>query len=66
MGSEMKLALEVWSSSDKRHERHFFIKDGQGASYQDGRYVMGYNPEIVSDEKMQAILTILGFDVVAS
>lgn len=55
----MKLSLEVWSSTDNRHERHYFIKDGQGASYQDGRYVVGFNPEIVSEEKIARILAII-------
>lgn len=54
-----KLNLEVWSSTDNRHERHYFIADGQGASYQDGRYVFGYNPEIVDADKVQRILAII-------
>jgi hypothetical protein len=55
----MKLSLESWQSSDNRHEKHFFIKDGTGASYQDGRYVFGYNPDIVSAEKVERILRII-------
>ena len=55
----MQLDLEVWSSTDNRHERHYFIKDGAGASYQDGRYVFGYNPEIVPPEKVERILAII-------
>lgn len=55
----MKLSLEVWSSTDNRHERHYFIKDGAGASYQDGRYVFGYNPEIIPQEKVDRILAII-------
>jgi hypothetical protein len=55
----MQLSLEIWSSTDNRHERHFFIKDGAGASYQDGRYVFGYNPEIVSEDKVKRILEII-------
>jgi hypothetical protein len=55
----MKLNLENWASSDNRHEKHFFIADGQGASYQDGRYVFGYNPDIVSEDKVERILKII-------
>lgn len=56
----MQLSLETWSSSDNRHERHYFLKDGQpGAAYQDGKYVFGYNPDIVSADKVQRILAII-------
>lgn len=55
----MKLSLEKWWSSDNRHERHYFIKEGEGVSYQDGRYVFGYNPEIISPEKVHRILEII-------
>jgi len=55
----MKLKLEKWYSTENRHEEHFFLADGLAAGYQESAYVFGYNPEIVSAEKVQRILRII-------
>jgi hypothetical protein len=54
-----KLRLEVWHSSENREERHYFMSDPQPAGYQQSPYVWGYNPQVVSEEKVERILAIL-------
>jgi hypothetical protein len=55
----MKLHLEVWESSENRHERHYFMKDGAAHGYQNAAYVFGYNPEIVSEDVVQKIIVLI-------
>ena len=55
----MKLRLEVWNSSENREERHFFINDFQPTAYQQSPYVFGYNPLVVSEDKVAKILEII-------
>lgn len=55
----MKLCLEKWYSTENRHEEHYFLADASSAGYQDSAYVFGYNPEIVSEEKVKKILEII-------
>jgi hypothetical protein len=53
------LHLEVWSSSENRHERHYFMRDGQMHGYQRGQYVWGYNPALISDETAAKIRLLI-------
>jgi len=53
------LRLEKWFSTENRHECHYFLKEGLAAGYQESAYVFGYNPEIVSPEKVKRILEII-------
>ncbi len=55
----MELRLEKWYSSENRHEEHFFMACGPSAGYQTSTYVFGYNPKIVSKEKVERILEII-------
>jgi hypothetical protein len=55
----MKLRLEEWKSTENRHEKHYFMADGLAAGYQKSSYVFGYNPEIVSPDKVRRILAII-------
>lgn len=55
----MKLKLEKWQSSENRHEEHYFLADGPRTGYQDSAYVFGYNPELVTPEKVARILAII-------
>lgn len=57
----MKLEAEIWSSTHNRHEKHYFIRDGQHA-YQDGTYLFGLNPNRVTPEQEREILKILGYE----
>jgi hypothetical protein len=57
-----KVEVEIWQSSQNRHERHYFLRNGQHA-YQDGQYICGVNPELVTPEQERAILAILGYAV---
>lgn len=54
-----KLRLEKWFSTENRHEEHFFLVDGLKAGYQESAYVFGYNPEIVTPDKVSRILDII-------
>jgi len=60
-----KVEVEIWQSSQNRHEKHYFIRDGQHA-YQDGAYLVGINPERVTPEQERSILAILGYESIAS
>jgi hypothetical protein len=53
------LRLEKWYSTENRHECHYFLADGLVAGYQESAYVFGYNPELVSAEKVAHILRII-------
>lgn len=53
------LSVEVWESSDNRAEKHYFLKDGSRHGYQDGRYLLGLNPQIVPPAVEQQILKLL-------
>lgn len=55
----MKLRLEVWKSSENREERHFFIDNFERTAYQQSPYVFGYNPLVVSEDKVEKILEII-------
>jgi hypothetical protein len=61
--TEDKLRLEKWYSTENRHEEHYFLVDGLAAGYQESAYVFGYNPEIVSKEKVKRILDIIRSDL---
>jgi len=50
--------LEVWQSNKNRTEKHYFLMGGQHA-YQDGRYLFGLNPQLVTPEQEAAILKLL-------
>lgn len=54
-----ELKLEKWFSTENRHEEHFFMVDGLAAGYQESAYVFGYNPEVISPEKVERILRIV-------
>jgi hypothetical protein len=54
-----KLRLEKWYSTENRHEEHFFLVDGLAAGYQESAYCFGYNPEMISPEKVKRILAII-------
>jgi hypothetical protein len=59
----LKLKLEVWRSDHNRHECHFFLP-GDGSGYQpDGRYFLGYNPQLINEVQIQRILEILNASV---
>lgn len=55
----MKLSVENWHSTDNRHEKHYFLKDGAQHGYQDGQYLVGLNPSIVPPETEAKILQLL-------
>ena len=55
----MKVRLEKWYSTENRHEEHFFLVDGPAAGYQESAYVFGYNPEVISPEKVARIMAIV-------
>lgn len=56
-----RLKLEVWTSSEQRQERHYFLQ-GEGArGYQEGIYLFGLNPLRVTREQERKILALLGF-----
>jgi hypothetical protein len=54
------LHYEEWYSTENRHERHYFLPSTGHVGYQtQGAYVFGYNPELVSAEKVAHILRII-------
>jgi len=55
----VELRLEKWHSTENRHEEHYFLEGGEFAGYQKSAYVFGYNPEIVTPEKVARILQII-------
>jgi hypothetical protein len=55
-----KLRLEVWTSSQQRQERHYFLH-GTSSGYQEGIYLFGVNPLRVTEEQEQEILRLLGY-----
>jgi hypothetical protein len=55
----VSLKLEEWQSSHNRRERHYFLQDGRQHGYQEGRYLLGLNPQIVPADVEQAILALL-------
>lgn len=55
----MKPDLEIWQSSHNRHEKHWFIRDGRSHGYQEGQYLLGLNPDLVTSEQEEAILKLL-------
>lgn len=54
----MKLRLEKWYSTENRHEEHFFLEGGISAGYQESAYVFGYNPELLTPDKIERMKAI--------
>ncbi len=54
----MDKTLEIWQSDHNREECHYFVKGGD-VGYQHNTYLFGYNPQLVSEEKVAKILAII-------
>jgi Recombination endonuclease VII len=52
------LKIESWSSNQNHEEHHFFLPANEHG-YQSSQYVLGYNPKLISDAKLQRIMAIV-------
>lgn len=52
--------LEIWTSTENRQEKHYFLKDGEMHGYQiQGAYLCGFNPKFFNDEMISRVLAML-------
>lgn len=51
----VKLKTEVWKCDDNKEEIHLFLPDKRN------EYVIGYNPKLISTDKIAKLLDEQGF-----
>ena len=55
MSEPLTLKVERWTSNDNQEEVHLYMPDERNT------YVMGYNPEKLAPQDIEALLCEMGF-----